>query len=119
VDGWIDTMRGFLEARATEQARAVGERTKRLRAALPAMVAYLGNQGATRVWLIGSLAWGQAHARSDLDLAVEGLPVGERARTLVELWRLAGTESVDLILIESAGEGLARRIRMEGQEIGR
>lgn len=72
--------------------------------------------GATRVWLFGSLAWGGFHDRSDVDLAVEGLAPGERdafgGRALMAI-----DAPVDVVLFETAPEGLRDRIRREGELI--
>ncbi|MCA9519216.1 MAG: nucleotidyltransferase domain-containing protein [Myxococcales bacterium] len=66
------------------------------------------------MWLFGSLAWGGAHERSDLDVAVEGVPPAELDRAHAELWELLG-EPVDLVPIESAAASLAQQIRERGE----
>jgi predicted nucleotidyltransferase/SAM-dependent methyltransferase len=68
--------------------------------------ALLYARGATRVWLFGSLAKGRVQdKRSDIDLAVEGLP--ERVRD-VALGELRGRfrSRIDVIGIESTPAGL-------------
>ena len=68
-----------------------------------------------KVYLCGSLAGGGPfHARSDIDLVVEGLAPKDYIEALCELWSLLpeGLE-LDLIRIENAPLGLIRRIRGE------
>ena len=71
--------------------------------------------GVREVHLFGSLA-GQSpwHSRSDIDLAVEGLPPREYIRALSALWELLpeGVE-LDLITLEDAPPELVARIRGE------
>lgn len=68
--------------------------------------------GVRQVYLFGSLA-GQSpwHSRSDIDLAVEGLPPEKYVRALSELWGLLpeGLE-LDLVTLEDAPAELAARI---------
>jgi predicted nucleotidyltransferase len=73
--------------------------------------------GANKVYLFGSLVQGDfVHARSDIDLAVEGLEGRLYWKALSALWALlpAGTE-LDLIRLERAWPGLAERVRVEGE----
>ncbi|MCI0530265.1 MAG: nucleotidyltransferase domain-containing protein [Nitrospira sp.] len=71
--------------------------------------------GAREVYVFGSLA-GQSpwHSRSDIDLAVEGLPPKEYMRALSTLWELLpeGLE-LDLITLEDAPPELVARIKGE------
>jgi len=53
---------------------------------------------AKRVFLIGSLVKGFVHERSDIDLAVEGLPPDLYMEALTELWDIL-PEGVELNLI--------------------
>ena len=67
------------------------------------------------VSLCGSLA-GEApwHSRSDIDLVVEGLAPEDYITALTELWELLPPWlELDLIRLENAPPGLARRIRGE------
>ncbi len=71
--------------------------------------------GARRVVLFGSLAHAAWFARdSDIDLAVEGVA----ARQYWEAWRVAEAiipdRPVDLVELETAGEGLRRAIDRHG-----
>jgi predicted nucleotidyltransferase len=68
--------------------------------------ALLYARGATRVWLFGSLAKGRTQdKRSDIDLAVEGLPATMRDAAVGEL-RGRFRSRIDLIAIEGTPAGL-------------
>jgi predicted nucleotidyltransferase len=70
--------------------------------------------GARRVWLFGSLARGrQPDFRSDVDLAVEGLPGEQYFRLVSELQSLV-CSPVDLVEMERAPAALRDRILAEG-----
>lgn len=74
--------------------------------------------GATRVVVFGSLSHGGwFHARSDLDLAVEGLKPGVIWRAWSAVEQLAPGFQVDLIELETATERLCQRIREQGKEL--
>ena len=63
-------------------------------------------RGASRVWLFGSLAKGRTQdKRSDIDLAVEGLPATTHDEALGEL-RALFRSHVDLIDIDNTSAGL-------------
>jgi predicted nucleotidyltransferase len=107
-------MARFVARRAqAREARVEAFRT-RANQALPELVGLLVARGAQRVWLFGSLVWGEAHERSDIDLAVEGLP-GE------DLWRAQGALlatapcGVNLARIEEVPPTLCSRIRTAGR----
>jgi uncharacterized protein len=103
---------------ATRRAEAREARTEasRTRAwqALPELVRLLVARGVQRVWLFGSLAWGEAHEESDIDLAVEGLPAEELWRAQGELLAAAPCE-VDLTRIEEVPPAFSSRIRASGR----
>lgn len=71
--------------------------------------------GVRCVYLFGSAAAGRLHARSDIDLAVVGLPPGQYFRALSRLWGLlpAGM-SLDLVPWEDAQPTLRQRVLKEG-----
>lgn len=74
--------------------------------------------GARRVVLFGSLAHAAWFARdSDVDLAVEGVAAGQ----YWEAWRVAEAmipgRPVDLVDLETAGEGLRRAIDRYGCDL--
>jgi len=71
-----------------------------------------------RVFLIGSLAYGIVHERSDIDLVVEGLAPEIYIKALVDLsdivqWK----EEINLIPFEDAFESLREKTLREGKLI--
>jgi len=73
--------------------------------------------GARKAYLFGSLLREDVvHARSDIDLAVEGLEGARYFAALSAVWKLLppGVE-LDLVLLEEARPGLAERVRAEGE----
>ena len=69
-----------------------------------------------RVYIIGSLATGILHDRSDIDLVVEGLPAELYIKALTELYDilLPGIE-LNLIPLEDAFDSLKEKTLKEGQ----
>lgn len=79
---------------------------------------FLREQGARRVWLFGSLARGMPQdSRSDLDLAVEGLPPDRYLSCLGELL-MRMPLSVDLVELERASVAIRNAIMDQGLELG-
>lgn len=71
--------------------------------------------GATRVVAFGSLAHGAwFEPRSDIDLAVEGIPAEAFWRAWCALDRLDSAVDIDLVAIESAPERLRDEIAHQG-----
>ena len=71
--------------------------------------------GATRVVAFGSLAHGAWFGpRSDIDLAVEGIPPQAFWRAWCALDRLDAAVEIDLVAIESAPERLRDEIAAQG-----
>ncbi len=71
--------------------------------------------GATQVIVFGSLAHGAwFEPRSDIDLAVEGIPVEAFWRAWCALDRLGSSVEIDLIALESASERLRDEIARQG-----
>jgi predicted nucleotidyltransferase len=80
---------------------------------------YLRSLGARRVWLFGSLARGRSpDFRSDMDLAVEGLP-GDRYFEAVGVLLGRLPCQVDLVEMERAPAALRRNILHFGRELTR
>ncbi|MBI3184106.1 MAG: nucleotidyltransferase domain-containing protein [Myxococcales bacterium] len=73
---------------------------------VPAIAA---RHGARRVYLFGSLAWGDTHDGSDIDLAVEGAPDEQRSALAAELM-LALPLPVDVLDLGELSEAFRRRI---------
>ena len=64
-------------------------------------VQILKEAGCTEIYLFGSVATGEANAKSDIDLAVRGCPPGRYFHILGRLM-MALDHSVDLIDLDSA-----------------
>jgi predicted nucleotidyltransferase len=76
--------------------------------------AHLYAHGARRVWVFGSIARRRRQdERSDIDLAVEGLPPNDYLRRLGEVMALTGL-AVDLVELEKASPELRQQIEMFG-----
>lgn len=73
--------------------------------------ARIAGEVSGRVWLIGSYAWGQPDARSDIDLLVETCPnrfaLMKRVEDAVRL-------DVDVILVDEAAPRLLLHLQREG-----
>ncbi len=76
------------------------------------------NYDVKRVFLIGSVAEGHVHDRSDIDLVVEGLSPEKYIKALTELYDilLPGVE-LNLIPFEDAYESLKKKTIQEGEII--
>jgi len=76
--------------------------------------------GVRRVWLVGSLVEkDRFHARSDIDLVVEGLPGERYMEVLTEIYdRLPSGWDLDLIRIEELPEPGGRDLVARGEEMG-
>jgi predicted nucleotidyltransferase len=71
-----------------------------------------------KVFLIGSLAKGTVHEKSDIDLVVEGLSTETYIKALTELWDLLPTGvELNLIPYEDAFETLKEKTVKEGELI--
>lgn len=69
---------------------------------------------AERVVLFGSLARGEFSGRSDIDLAVWGIPPGEFYRAVAFATGYSKVWEVDLVDAEDCSEALRRNIEQEG-----
>lgn len=72
--------------------------------------------GATEVWLYGSLVWGRPHVRSDVDLAVRGVPRDRHYAALARACEIIGAP-VDLVDLGSCPPSLAARIVSQGTKL--
>lgn len=70
--------------------------------------------GAKKVVLFGSLARGEFSGRSDIDLAVWGIPPGEFYRAVAFASGYSKTWEVDLVDIEDCSQTLKGNIEQEG-----
>lgn len=111
----MQTVRAWARNVEDARARAASARVRAARAALPALTKCLADEfGATSITLFGSLAAGEAHERSDIDLAVEGLASEDYFRALASLLEVAPCP-VDLVCLEDAPESLRALVRDEGE----
>jgi predicted nucleotidyltransferase len=72
---------------------------------------------AKKVVLFGSLTRSELHARSDVDLAVWGIPASEFYRAVAFATGLSKTWKVDLVDGDDCSETLSEVIRKEGIEL--
>ncbi len=103
-----------LVRRAALRQEALRERSRVLRLAAEAAAQALAHElGATRVALFGSLARDAIHERSDVDLAIWGLPP-QREGAAADLAARMIDAPVDLVFVERAPESLVDRIERDG-----
>ncbi|MBN2576774.1 MAG: nucleotidyltransferase domain-containing protein [Deltaproteobacteria bacterium] len=106
-----------LRARSAERRAAAEARAERLRAGLPRAAKLLAERyHARRVVLFGSLVDGTFSERSDVDLAVEGMPSAPYFDALADLMTLFGGP-VDLVRLEEAAPDLRAYIEAEGRTL--
>ena len=105
--------RTFL-ARVTRELEESSRRADALRARAREAAALLRGFGATCVWLFGSLAWGEPHESSDVDLLVEGVPAASWRDAIREVERLLGGVHVDALRSEDSPRTLIDRVRAGG-----
>jgi len=98
--------------RRHDELVARAERARGIARALAASLVEL--HGATRVLLHGSLARGQFHERSDIDLTVEGLSPAALLEAGVALDESAAPFNLDLISLDRLPDGLRSRIEAQG-----
>ena len=70
--------------------------------------------GAKKIMLFGSLARGEFHIRSDIDLAVWGIPAAKFYRAVAFATGFSKTWKVDLVDGDECGEALSEIIQKEG-----
>lgn len=97
------------QAKRKEADRARADRVRQtaveaIRRRLPA---------GARAWLFGSIAWGGFGARSDVDVAVEGVTPAEAASLELHLVSVLGLH-VDLLRVEELPAPFVARIREHG-----
>jgi predicted nucleotidyltransferase len=105
-----------------ERAEARERREAALRRArwerLPALARELRNGfGVTRVVAFGSLARGEGHELSDVDLLVDGLAAAELIDATVVSNRILGDALVDLLPRDQARPEVLARALAEGIEV--
>lgn len=109
-----DTARALLRRntrRLAEETQRCSTLLEQVRRVVPAIAE---KTGARHVYLFGSLVWGGAHGRTDVDLAVEGL-APERVSDFAAEVMQQFDASVDVVPLERAAESLRRRVLEEGE----
>ena len=101
-------------ARVTRELEETARRAETLRATAGEAAQILRGFGATGVWLFGSLAWGEPHQGSDVDLLVEGVPAASWSDAVRAVERLFTGAQVDALRGEDSPRSLVERVRAEG-----
>lgn len=106
-----------LLARARARHDSYKTKALSLRSRLTPLVAGLYARGTIdRAWLIGSLAWGNFGARSDVDLVVGGL-AGEQLTTIWLELSAALDCDLDLLRIEDLPASFRARVERDGVQL--
>jgi predicted nucleotidyltransferase len=104
-----------LRQRARAHEQRIAERNSQLCAALPSAVQRLVRDfGVSRVVLFGSLARGEAHLESDVDLLVEGIAPSKLFEAAAMLSSQLQAD-VDLVPAEAARPLVLERAAAEGR----
>ncbi|HYV45203.1 MAG TPA: nucleotidyltransferase domain-containing protein [Myxococcaceae bacterium] len=104
-------------ARVTRELEEATQRADALRATAGEAAQILRGFGATGVWLFGSLAWGEPHQGSDVDLLVEGVPAASWLDAVRAAERLFAGAQVDALRSEDSPRSLVDRVRAEGARL--
>jgi predicted nucleotidyltransferase len=111
----VQRIAAFAKQREIRRMGAVAARLAAARNAMPDLVRVLvAGYGAREVVLFGSLAWGEPHESSDIDLAVGGVRPADLWRAWAECSERAPI-AVQLLMLETAPPSLVARIRKSGQ----
>jgi predicted nucleotidyltransferase len=111
-----DAVRSLRQRLEGARTAADVEAARRVRSALPSLVARLSVAGAKRAWVFGSWSSGLFHVGSDVDIAVEG----------IEPWRLIVIEEqltamlgrrVDLVPLEASHSRFREKVLRTGEQI--
>ena len=108
--------RTFL-ARVTRELEEAAQRADSLRAKAREAAQLFRGFGATGVWLFGSLAWGEPHQGSDVDLLVEGVPETSWPDAVGAVERLFTGTHVDALRSEDSPRQLVDRVGAEGMRL--
>jgi predicted nucleotidyltransferase len=108
--------RTFL-ARVTRELEDAARRADALRARAREAAQLLRGFGAAGVWLFGSLAWGEPHQGSDVDLLVEGVPETRWPDAVRAVERMFTDVHVDVVRSEDAPRSLVDRVGAEGARL--
>jgi predicted nucleotidyltransferase len=103
-----------LELRTQEMERIDTKRIIALKKAEEACL-YLCRLGAKESFIFGSLLSGHFRERSDIDLAVSGLPREHIYNVESKIEEIVGGMRFDLVYMENAPAYLVKRIREKGK----
>jgi predicted nucleotidyltransferase len=104
--------RPFRVGKKTPPLAAQAEEARRVASALA--LELRSRFGAEKIVLFGSLARGEFSGRSDIDLAVRGVPPAEFYRAVAFASGYSRVWKVDLVDVEDCSEALRRNIEQEG-----
>ncbi len=111
LDAYARTWRAHEATRRADAEARARDAVARLPHAVRALVEEFA---ATRVVLFGSLRRGRLHERSDVDLAVEGIPVERYFAAVARVSEILG-RNVDLVPTETASPEILTRIGADGE----
>ncbi|MBX3273748.1 MAG: nucleotidyltransferase domain-containing protein [Sandaracinaceae bacterium] len=109
----LSATRAVIAGRDAERRARASERAAALRARLPEVVSRLRAYGAREIWLFGSLARGDLHEASDVDLAVDRLSPDVYFAALAAASATLACD-VDLVVIDEASPALREAIARDG-----
>lgn len=109
----IAATRAAIARRDAERRARAEDRAAPLRARLPEVARQLRARGARDVWLFGSLALGDVHESSDVDLAVDRLAPEVYFSALAAASATLGCD-VDLVVVDEASPALRAAIARDG-----
>lgn len=115
----VAEIRAGLQRNRVQRDKGLAQRKIDALAGARRAAAMIRERHGCKVWLFGSLARnGAFNEHSDIDLALEGLPVVTNFWSLyADALALVEPLNLDLVLLESASPELQRKIRQEGLEI--
>ncbi len=116
----IQDFRSAWQERFTKQEQVLRQRKLDLRRKATVCALTLKEKyRVTQVILFGSLTGDKPiHERSDIDLAVEGLPSKDYFHALTTLYEIAPSDvNIDLITLEDAPDTLYQRIKTTGENL--
>ncbi len=101
-----------------QEARDIEKRRKSLLERACVAGKLLLDLGAKRVWIFGSILQPECfHEHSDVDIAVEGLPVKHIYAVEGKIEDILGTDAFDLVYMETAREYIKEKILRYGSPI--
>jgi predicted nucleotidyltransferase len=112
----IDAVRNLRQRLEGARPAADLEAARRVRSALPSVIARLSIAGVKRAWLFGSLSSGLFHVGSDVDIAVEGILPWRILVLEEQLTEVLGFR-VDLVPLEASQSRFREMVLRTGEQI--